>query len=771
MKGLTTYLIALFLVTSLIAKAQNDRGGFDDGFTQQDNTFNPNKLSGDTAKHEKVIPRGIYVWTVDRLFGDRTFVTRDTLQHLFMNSGLTTGTYGEYNTTGNLGAPRINRIVIERKPTSLFSMLDSYDFFLKNPSQVRFTNTLSPITNLTFHSCGDRINGEDNFKAMFATNVNKQLGFGFKFDYLYGRGYYQEQATSLFDFTTWLSYNGDRYQAHAIYSTDHIKITENGGITDDNYIKHPEAFNDNYSTSEIPTNLASNWNSFHTNHFFLSHRYNVGFNRRVPMTAEERKAKEFALKSMEKNKVDLELAEESKMKGRQTGEKEILSGRPDDAEIKGVLTADSVVAVEEARIQETDGEVTDSLSREELEKAEAEKWMKNEYVPVTSFIHTLELSDYKRRYIANKTPDHFYRNTYELFGASETGRLDDQTKLFTMSNTFAIALLEGFNKWAKTGVKVFANHLYNRYRLPDADNPLGNYTESSVRLGGQLSKTQGTFLHYNVTGDICVLGDDFSEAVVDATADVNIPFLKDTLSIVGDAFFHRIGPDFYLEHFHSTHAWWDHDDLDNITHTHIGGTLSYPKTRTALKIGVDNIANYSYLAVSNEKNEQGNVTNYEINSRQASDNISLFTAQLQQDFRLGILNWENRITYQKSSSQTILPVPQLNVWTNLYLDFKIAHVLKCHFGASATYFTEYEAPEYCPQMSQFAIQENAALRAKVGNYPFVDVYANFVLKGCRFYVMMTHVNAGQGNLNYFTTPHHPMNDRIFRLGISWNFFN
>lgn len=771
MKFKTPYLILLTLAFALNVAAQNPMGSYGNEYSEHNNTFNPNALRKDSANQKKEAPRGMYVWTIDKRFGDRTRVDRDTLQHLFMNNGLTTGRYGEYNTTGNLGAPRINRIFINRKPTSLFSFLDAYDFFLKDFNQLRFTNTLSPITNITFNSCGDRINGEDNFKALFAVNANKRLGAGFKFDYLYGRGYYQNQSTSLFDFTTWVSYLGERYQAHASYTTDHIKITENDGITNDDYIRHPELFKDNFTTSEIPTNLSQNWNNFHTNRFILSHRYNVGFYRRVPLTTEERAAKEFALKAQEEAEKAKKKKEMAEANEKARGQQQTFSGRPDDAKVVGELPTDDIAIVDSTRIKDVDGIVADSLSVEELAKAEAEKWMKDEYVPVTSFIHTFELSDYRRRYIAYQTPENYYLNSYGLFNANENGNLDDQTKLFTMSNTFAIALLEGFNKWAKSGVKVFANHLFSRYRLPEKDKLFDNYTESSLRIGGQLSKTQGSIFHYNVTGDVCTIGHDLGEFSVIGNADVNIPFLKDTVRIDANASVRNYGPDFIFEHFHSTHAWWDNDNLDNIMHMHVGGSLSYPKTRTSLTIGYDNISNYCYLATSSERNSQGNWVNHQLNVRQTSDNISLFTAQLSQNFKLGILNWENKITYQKSSKQDVLPVPDLNAWTNLYLKFKIAKVLDCDFGVAATYFTEYYAPEYNPLLCQFAVQENPDVRTKVGNYPFVDAYANFVLKGCRFYFMMNHINAGKGSRNYFTTPHHPMNDSIFRIGISWTFHN
>ena len=60
---------------------------------------------------------------------------------------------------------------------------------------------------------------------------------------------------------------------------------------------------------------------------------------------------------------------------------------------------------------------------------------------------------------------------------------------------------------------------------------------------------------------------------------------------------------------------------------------------------------------------------------------------------------------------------------------------------------------------------------ELGGYPFVDVYANMKLKRVRFYVAMSHVNAGSGNRNQFLTPHYPTNNSIFRFGVSWSFFN
>ena len=762
-------IILLILLVSIPVFAQND---FEqDGFDAESSTFNPNKRSSDSTKTKKAIPTGMYVWTVDQRFGDRTIVPRDTVQHLFMNSGFTTGVYGDYNSTGNLGAPRINRIFADRKSTDEFLFTQPYDYSLTPASELRFTNTLSPITNLSYYSCGDRTDGEDYLRALFAVNAGKDFGAGMKFNYTYGRGYYQNQANSMFNWTLWASYLGERYQAHFIFDVNHLKNTESGGITNDNYITHPQLFNESFSSSEIPTVLSSNWNRFHTYNIFFTHRYSVGFFRKVPMTEEEKEAKRFALKA-QKEKESREQRDKDGMQGRTDDRRKEsnapLAGRPSDAKIMGDLKVDSLGQKIVERVQVDNQAVADSLAALSKEEKTDTSWLKNEYVPVTSFIHTLKFNHSNRRYIAYTSPTDYYAFNNNTVGVAGNDSINDITRYYDLKNTFAIAMLEGFNKWVKSGFKVFLTHDLRHYELPDTVSRSKIYNESNISVGAQLVKTQGSYFHYNVTGEFGVVGEDAGNIRVDADADVNIPLFGDTVRLDLNGYFHHDSAPFLLRHYHSRHFWWD-NDLDKQIHTHVEGHIDYPKTKSSVRVAVDNLNNYAYLATSYERSSSNLPVNYQANVRQTSKNISVLSVQYCQNFRLGILNWENRLTYQKSTQQDIIPVPALNVWSNLYIDFRIARVLKCHFGADVVYFTKYAAPEYCGQLSQYAVQENADVRTEIGNYPFVDVYANFVLKGCRFFVMMSHVNASQGN--YFTTAHYPMNERVFRFGLSWNFNN
>lgn len=201
--------------------------------------------------------------------------------------------------------------------------------------------------------------------------------------------------------------------------------------------------------------------------------------------------------------------------------------------------------------------------------------------------------------------------------------------------------------------------------------------------------------------------------------------------------------------------------------------MSLKKFGTTLRVGYDNIKNYIYLAHQYNLTESGTdyqIQGYQVGMRQHSGAISVITAQLRQKLMFWrLLHWDNEFTFQKSSNDDVLPVPSLNVYSNLYIRFKIARVLNCDFGADVRYFTKYYAPEYSPYMGQYAVDENSSNRVKVGNYPVVNVYANFLLQHTRFFIMLSHVNSSNGD--YFFTPHYPLNQRVLRFGLSWNFFN
>ena len=289
-------------------------------------------------------------------------------------------------------------------------------------------------------------------------------------------------------------------------------------------------------------------------------------------------------------------------------------------------------------------------------------------------------------------------------------------------------------------------------------NPLPDkYNENEIFVGGELSKREGNVLHYHAIGEVGLGGKAIGQFNVKGDIDLNFRLWKDTVSLIARGeVSNKLAP-FYMRHYHSKHFMWD-DDMDKEFRTRIEGELSIARWRTRLKAGVENIKNYTYF-------------NQEATPEQNSGSIQVLSASLNQDFKLGIFHLDNEVTWQKSSDQTVLPLPDLSLYHNFYMQFKLAKkVLSVQLGADVRYFSKYNAPAYMPAIQNFHLQPTDD-QVQIGGYPIVNVYANLHLKRTRFYVMMYHVNQGMSSPNYFLSPHYPINPRVLKFGLSWNFYD
>lgn len=713
------FLTVLFVVAAcLSAGAQNvfdERGNRVDGYGRSDDDSHF-ASDEDSAEAEEQLPVGMYVWRVDETFGDRIRASIDTMSYQFQNSNFTDGVTGGYNTLGNMGSPRMARLFSKRPVMSDFIFADPFDFFIRKPGDFHFTNTFSPITNVTYHECGDRTDGEDRITALFAVNAGKRIGLGFNIDYLYGRGYYANQSTSEFYASLYGSYVGEKYEAHLLAGTNHIKAGENGGVESDTYITNPESLPGKYGSTDIPTVLSKAWTRVYTDNLFFSQRVNIGFYRTLDKDSNVVKA-----------------------------------------------TADTLLT-DPAAIALLDSAARDSLAK----LAEAQSHYIREFVPVTSFNHVLKVDGNTHKFINNNIREGYYLNQY--FDADS---INDRTRYLNVSNTLSAQIHEGFSRWAKAGLSAFARHEFMQYKLPMGRTTTKTYTENRFTFGGRLQSQQSKYAKYDIVGSVSQSGDDFGMFNIDGKVNLTLPLKRDTIDLKLRAVVSNNQASFYYRHYHGRSVWWDNDNLDHELRTRLEGTLSYNRTHTRLRVSLENVKSYTYFAASQTRYTGGSdSTLYStgVGVRQHGGSVQVVEATLNQDFRLGIFNWENELTYSTTSNKSVIPVPAFSAYSNVYLFFKIAKVLSVRFGADVRYFTNYYAPTYSPMIGQFAVQDEAS-RVKVGNYPLVNVYANFHLKHTRFYIMASHVNKSSNGGRYFLVPHYPYNPMTIKFGISWNFFN
>lgn len=701
MKKSILNIIAIAMLLALCTQhtTAQSQGGFGSG-----EIFNPfHNAPKDSSKINLKVPTEIHQWHIDELLGDVTPVNADTLQYMFQNWAQTDGMNGEYNFLGNMGSPRQSRIFFNRPTTTTFDFLAPYDYFITRPGELFFTDTKSPYTNLSYHTSGDKVDGDDRFRAYFTRNAGKHFGIGGMFDYLYGRGRYDNQASALMNFSIFSYYRSDRYNYHLLASRYHMKLTENGGITNDDYIKRPEetdGSNSNFTSADIPVRMEQAWNRNEVYTAYFTHNYNFGFYRNKTITV------------------------------------------PDSTTIAN----DTVQSIDDSEFYDDD----------------------KEFVKVARITHTVDFSTGKREFLNYHRPSDFYADNYMSYDSIDTYRN------ISIKNTVGLSLCEGFSKWAFADVTAYATYNYNRYTMPDtiADSRIEyarRYNEHTLSIGGIIESTYKDKIKFRVQGETATTGDDLGAFSLEGKGEFNFNLWGKPATIEAKAFSKNNRPSFHYRHFHSEHYWWDNGELDKEFKTRFELNAAIEKTRTRIRAGVENIKNYTYFASLPAATSKGAPLS-KIMVQQADENIQIISATLYQGAKWGILNFNAELTYQHSSNQDILPLPDLNLYANLFIKFKIAKVLNTELGADVRYFTEYYAPDYSPALGQFC-QQNPGDKVEIGNYPIASVYANFLLKETRFYVKYQHVNEGSGNRNYFLAPHYPLNPAVLWLGLSWNFYN
>ena len=397
------------------------------------------------------------------------------------------------------------------------------------------------------------------------------------------------------------------------------------------------------------------------------------------------------------------------------------------------------------------------------------------FVPVMNIFHTFSFEDNQRSFTDRDAEDNstYFKNSY--FNPDIT---NDTTSYWNLSNTLGVSLMEGFKKRAKMGISAFATYEVRRFKLmslpipesstvqpslpllPEQSIPFATelnknvYTDNIVWVGGELSKKQGSVFTYNVAGKWGLTGSELGSMDINGSVQSKFKFLKDSLTIRAYGFFKNIEPAFYTKKYVSNHFLWN-NDFGKIRKFRVGGEILIPGWGTYVNVGFENIQNHVYF-------------NKENLPTQESDNIQLFMATLKQKFKVSVVHLDLEAIYQASSKQNVIPVPALSAYGNFYLLFKIAKVLETQIGVDCRYNTLYYSEIYNPATATFRVQDEY----KVGNYPFMNVYANMKLKMVRFYVMYTHFNRGLfGGNNSMNMPHYPMSPASFQFGVSIDFAN
>lgn len=154
--------------------------------------------------------------------------------------------------------------------------------------------------------------------------------------------------------------------------------------------------------------------------------------------------------------------------------------------------------------------------------------------------------------------------------------------------------------------------------------------------------------------------------------------------------------------------------------------------------------------------------------RQDDGSFQLFQVKANPTVKWNDITLDNTLIYQDILGNDFLRLPEYMARHQLYYSFNLfGKVLKTQAGLQLTYHSPFYGHQYVPATQVFALQNEQ----RIGNYPYVDVFANFYIKRARIFVSYNHLNALLEDHSYFLMPGYPMRDEAFHFGVSWMFYD
>ncbi len=303
----------------------------------------------------------------------------------------------------------------------------------------------------------------------------------------------------------------------------------------------------------------------------------------------------------------------------------------------------------------------------------------------------------------------------------------------------------GFIDWL--GISFCATHQLLNIRQNTFDSTFNN-----VIIGGKLYSLYNTKgFSFNLNSKYVVSG--FNKSDYNFSGLIKKEF-STVFSVSLNGSIDNRTPDFIYSYYNSNNFKWN-NLLQKTTRENIGLNLESNKYNFYASLDYSIYNNVPYF------------DNYAI-AKQYIGSINVINAQLKKNFKAYNWHLDNYLQYNYVPDSTVIRLPQFVLNHSLYYEndlFKKA--MRMQIGFSIFYTSFYYANAYMPATSQFYIQDNK----KYGNYPFVDFFINAKIKMVNVFLKIDHLNSGLSGNTYMQTPNFPTNDRAFKIGLSWRFFD
>ena len=612
------------------------------------------------------------------------------------------------------------------------SPVQLYDFFKRNeednaifytpyatwsfsPETLPQYNTKTPYTELCYWGTlfANSEKEESNIRVMTTQNITPKLNMLLYYHNFKGNGMLKREDTSNRTAVASTNYLGEKYIMHSGFIYNKIERSENGGVLDASWIRDTTV-----DPREIDVYLRDASNMIRKRTVFVDQSYRIPFtflDKEVRMAKKEEK-----LRMIQRDSI--------------------------------MASGDSLAIATYLAKEEADAK----MASEELA---ADTLTTN---VTTAFIgHTSEWSVYKKKYTDNISDaagkefyhDRFYLNPTKSMDSLRVMRLENRAfiRLQPWSEDAIVSKLD-------VGI---GDKLLNHYSFSPDSYLTGpkNVLQNSVYL---YAGARGQYKHYftwNAGGDYTFAGAEINDFGINGDITANFyPFrrLKNSpITLKGHFETSLREPDYYEQHVYTNHYKWD-NDFSKISKTKVEASVSVPKWKLAASFGyalLNNNIYYDTLGIV----------------QQNTAPMSVMTAELKKNFKLGSLHLDHRAMVQLSSNEEVMPLPLLALNFRYYLQFDVVkNVMQMQIGANAWYTTRWYAPAYNPVLGVFFNQNTE----KYGNCPYVDAFVNIQWKRVSLFVKAVNVNMGwpYKKADYFTADGYIATQRAVKFGITWPFW-
>ncbi len=279
---------------------------------------------------------------------------------------------------------------------------------------------------------------------------------------------------------------------------------------------------------------------------------------------------------------------------------------------------------------------------------------------------------------------------------------------------------------------------------------LRSYSNSHV---GVAAFSHSPYLSYQ--GALRIYADGYRAGDKQLTGQVRISFWKDPSmpQFKGQLLIDERTPDIFYQNYFSNHYRWE-NDFKKEKRFALSGALSVERWSMEVEYNLMHVSDFIYF-------------DQEANPAQA-DNVTITSVSAEKNFRLGGLNFFNRLVWQANTNSEVLSLPHIIVFSALFYERELVkNALTAQLGTNVFYRSHFYADSYSPALGQFYNQRSK----KIGNYPTVDIFANLKWKSVLIHLKYEHANQGFPHSQYFSALHYPINPRVFKFGLSWIFYD